>query len=392
MNIFRIPLRYMLAKWPRTLLLLCIFLLGVAAMAALQEVSSIVNLGFEKKLIAYGANILVFPHRETLKVSYGGYTLGDVTLKEQSLRLAETMTAIDGIQLRANLAVIAPKLLSTVEINGQNVGLVGVIWDEESAIKTYWEVRGELPQADGVLIGAVASSRLNLEPGDRVNIKGAELPISGVLEETGSDDDNVIFLPLALMQALTGRVGEADFLEVAALCSGCPIEDIVEELRTALPGQDVQALRQVAESRMYAVHFAQNLTFYISLLILITACATVFMAMLSAVNERRKEIGIMRSVGFSRMNIFCLFSMEALLVGVLAGALGSLLGHQLAAYVLQTLHLAEPLSDAPMFTESFSLLTLFLTAAFVGMLAVLAAFFPAWKASRVEPTEALVLL
>jgi ABC-type antimicrobial peptide transport system permease subunit len=45
-----------------------------------------------------------------------------------------------------------------------------------------------------------------------------------------------------------------------------------------------------------------------------------------------------------------------------------------------------------MFTESFSLTTILLTAAFVGMLAVLAAFFPAWKASRVEPTEALVLL
>ena len=70
---------------------------------------------------------------------------------------------------------------------------------------------------------------------------------------------------------------------------------------------------------MYAVHFAQNLAFYVSLVILVTACAMIIMSMLSAVNERRKEIGIMRAVGFSRASVFTVFVSEALGIGLLAG-------------------------------------------------------------------------
>jgi len=155
----------------------------------------------------------------------------------------------------------------------------------------------------------------------------------------------------------------------------------------ALPDQEVVALRQVAESRMYSVHFAQNLTFYVSLVILITACATVFMAMLSAVNERRKEIGIMRSVGFSRVNIFTVFCLEALLIGFAAGVAGFVIGHNLAGYVMANLNLVDDVSQIVDFSWGYFAMT----AVGVSLIAVFAALFPSWKASRIEPTEALAL-
>ena len=387
MSLLLIPARYIRAKWARTLLLLCIFVLGVASMTALEEVSRIVGESFERKLISYGANILIAPHRDTLKVSYGGFTLGDVTLEESRLPLDEALHAIDGMTLRANVAVVAPKLLTTTRLNNQTVGVVGVLWDEEMALKSYWNIQGEWPDDTGALLGAKAATAMGLKVGDAVPLGSESLLVTGILEETGSDDDNVIFAPLALVQQAAGRPGEADFLEVAALCSGCPIEDIVNELKAALPGQDVLALRQVAESRMYTIHFAQNLTFYVSLVILITACATVFMAMLSAVSERRKEIGIMRSVGFSRRDIFVIFASEALAIGLTSGTLGFVFGHGLAGYVLNHLHLVDDLSEV----WNFVPLHFVLTALFVGLIAVIAALFPAWKASRIEPGDALTL-
>ncbi len=384
MNLLTIPARYMRARWTHTLMLLLIFLLGVASMIALQEVSSTVAESYEKKLVSYGANILITPRRDTIKVSYGGYTLGDVTLEEHAISLDAALSAIEGSAYRANLAVIAPKLLTTTRIGSQTLAVVGVIWDEEESIKSYWRVDGDWPSAESALVGSRVAAGFGLGQGSSIEVAGRDIPVAGVLRETGSDDDNVIFVSLPLLQDLAGRPGAVDFLEVAALCSGCPIDDIVASLKTALPDQDVLALRQVAESRMYSVHFAQNLTFYVSLLILATACATLFMAMLSAVQERVKEIGIMRSVGFSRADIFMLFALESLLLGLAAGMAGFALGHQLSGYVLRNLHLVDAGVEMP-FSWGFFVLT---TVA-VGAIATVAALFPAWKASRIEPTEAL---
>ncbi len=389
MMIFSIPFRYAKAKWVRTTLQVAVFALGVASMVGLHLVSTVIGDSFEKKLISYGANILVTPKRETLKVNYGGYTLGDVTLEEHWISLSEAKKSIDAMPLRANVAIIAPKMLATTRIAGQAVAIVGVDWDEEAALKGYWEVEGALPKANAqgeVVLGATLAQKLGIAPLQTITVGNNTLQVRGVLKATGGDDDNVMFASLQFIQQYTGKVDQAAFLEVAALCSGCPIEDIVEQLQHALPDTEVRALRQVAESRMYSVHFAQNLAFYVSLVILITACAMLIMSMLSSVTERYKEIGIMRAVGFSRLSIFVVFASEALGIGIMAGVVGHLSGYILANYVLSQLHLADTT------TLIFSYSSFFATIGAVGVVAGLAAAFPAWKASLVEPADALVAL
>ena len=387
MTLLTLPLRYARAKWLRTGLLFAVFTLGVASMTGIWQVSILIGDSFERKLISYGANVLITPKRDTLHVSYGGYSLGDVTLEEHWIDLPEALAAIDAIALRENVAVVAPKLLGVTRIAGQAAAIVGVDWAEELALKGYWEAEGDLPSGQNdLLAGASLAAQLDLTPGQTLEIGGRAFRVSGVLLPTGSDDDNVIFAPLAFVQEFTGKRDQAAFLEVAALCAGCPIEHIVDQLQAALPGTDVRALRQVAESRMYAVHFAEHLAFAVSLVILITACAMIVMSMLSAVAERRKEIGIMRAVGFSRTNVFTVFLTEALVIGLPSGAIGYAAGHILARYVLGQLHLEDVTA------LDFSLMLCLAAALAAAFTAGLAAAFPAWKASRVEPAEALVAL
>ncbi|MDR2051112.1 MAG: FtsX-like permease family protein [Deltaproteobacteria bacterium] len=372
----------------RTLLLAAIFTLGIASMFALYKISNFVADNMERKLISYGANILITPRQETLKISYGGYALGDVTVEEHPINLDAALKAIDAVELRANIAVIAPKMVTMARISGQAAALVGVDWERELQLKAYWEVLGAFPEAGSadILAGAIAARQLGLAPGQVLNIGGREFQLSGVLRPTGSDDDTVLFIPLPVVQDMTGKPGRISFMEVAALCSGCPIEDIVNQLQAALPESEVRALAQIAESRMYSVHFAQNLAFSVSLVILVTACAMLIMSMLSSVAERCKEIGIMRAVGFSRRSVFLVFVSEALGIGAAAGASGYALGQALTAYVLQRLHLAEEANPA---FEPAGLSAIILAAA---LTAGLSAAFPAWRASLVEPAEALVSL
>ena len=467
MNILTIPLRCTRQKWPRVLALLCIFLLGVASIVALYKVSVAVGEGFEKKLTAFGANIIISPKRETLTVSYGGIPLGDMLMDEGRLPLAPALSGIRGIALSDRLSVVAPKLVGIVRHEDKPLALVGVDFPQELELKQFWNVQGHFPgeKANGksddsipgmdkssrssmalpfapeehapghaansapgepqatvpgmssdaahssmtpdsstaahspasstmsganeVLAGSALAKRLGLVPGSHLQLGQdghAGLMVSGVLHPTGSDDDNVLFVSLPIAQALLHADDSASFIEVAALCSACPIEDIVSELQAALPGVDVKALRHVVAQRMYSINFARNLALIVALVIMVSACAMVVMSMLSAVNERRKEIGILRAIGYSRGAVFVIFAVEALGIGCVAGFAGYVLGLEAGRHILETLSI-EAATLPP-----FNFPEMLLCGLASGLVAVLAATFPAWKAGRVDPATALASL
>jgi len=387
MNILTIPLRNTRRKWMKSLLLLVVFTLGVTSIVSLNYVSSAVGDSLEKKLTAFGANILVQPHREKLTVSYGGFSMGDMALGRSDLDEASVSERIGSIELKDRISVIAPKLVTMVKANGTGVGLVGVRFDKERVLKGYWAVNGAFPSGENnVVVGSKAAASLGLKVGDAVDLNGVEATVSGVLMPTGSDDDSVIFGPMDFVQAHFGAPGRVSFIEVAALCSGCPIEEIVGQLRATAPDADIQALQSIVKQRMYSVDFVKRLILTVSLVILFIACCMVGVTMLASVNERIKEIGLMRSIGFGRGSIFAIFCFEAMLIGVLAGIIGYLGGYALSLKVLALLDVAEGA------TVTFDPLNMALTGLLIVSVSVLSALFPAWKASSIEPSEALISL
>jgi len=434
MNILTIALRNARKKWVRTLLLLLVFTLGVVSIVSLNFVSRVVGEGLEKKLVSFGANILVSPKSEKLTVSYGGFALGDMLFDVSYLDEADTIKRIDGIALRQNISVIAPKLVVMDRVQGMAVAIVGVRFAQEKQLKGYWEVaQGALPgeepapakkaadgmhaastptpvpaeagpmglvqaamaplgqpkdtyNGNGVLVGSAAAAKLNLHVGDTVPLGKTHMLVTGILAPTGSEDDNVLLADLSFVQNAVGRPGKANFLEVAALCSGCPIDDIVNQLGAALPNVEIKTLRNIVEQRMYSVLFVKKLILSVSLVILLTGCSMVGISMLSAVNERKKEIGILRSLGFPRRAVFSIFFAEAASVGLLAGLIGYLAGFAVSFRILQALDMAEGA------TLPFEPLHLAATAVILALLTSLASLVPAWKAAAIEPSEALVTL
>ncbi|MDO9631011.1 MAG: FtsX-like permease family protein [Humidesulfovibrio sp.] len=440
MNILTIALRNARKKWVRTLLLLLVFTLGVVSIVSLNFVSRVVGEGLEKKLVSFGANILISPKSEKLTVSYGGFALGDMLFDVSYLDEADTIARIDAIALRQNISVIAPKLVVMDRVQGIAVAIVGVRFAQEKLLKGYWEVaQGALPgeepgpakkaadgmhaastpasapapapipaesnptglvqaamaplglpkdtyNGNGVLVGSAAAAKLNLKLGDKVPLGKTHMLVTGILAPTGSEDDNVLLADMTFVQNAVGRPGKANFLEVAALCSGCPIDDIVNQLGAALPNVEIKTLRNIVEQRMYSVLFVKKLILSVSLVILLTGCSMVGISMLSAVNERKKEIGILRSLGFSRRAVFSIFFAEAASVGLLAGLIGYLTGYAVSFRILQVLDMAEGA------TLSFEPLHLFATSVILALLTSLASLVPAWKAAAIEPSEALVTL
>lgn len=387
MNILTIPLRNIRRKPSKTLLLLSVFALGVMSIVALYQVSLVVGESLEKKLTAFGANIVISPLTEKLSVSYGGFHMGDMLFDVNDLSEEETVAAIKSIGHRDRISAIAPKLVTMAKIQDTAVALVGVRWKEERGIKSYWATPGEFPQLENqVLVGSQAASKLALTQGESINLLGRDFIVSGILYETGGDDDTVILMNLGTLQELLGNPDATSFVEVAALCSGCPIEDIVTQLQEKLPGVEVRALQNVINQRMASVHFVQKLALSISVVILVTAAAMVGLSMLSAVNERRKDIGILRSLGYGKAKIFLIFLLEAGLIGAIAGIVGYLGGFGASFKVLEFLTIAEGA------TPVFSPLHLLLAGVTFSFVTVIAAVYPAWKGARVDPSSALVAL
>jgi putative ABC transport system permease protein len=81
-----------------------------------------------------------------------------------------------------------------------------------------------------VLVGKDAAAKLGIAPGDSVNLGGGAFSVSGVLGDTGSQDDGLIFADLATVQRQFKKGNAVSLIELAALCGGCPIEDMVSQV------------------------------------------------------------------------------------------------------------------------------------------------------------------
>ena len=155
-------------------------------------------------------------------------------------------------------------------------------------------------------------------------------------------------------------------------------------MRATIPDADITALMSVVEQRMYSLDFVSNLILAVSLIILFIACTMVGLSMMSSVNDRKREIGLLRSMGFSKGQIFQIVCFEAFLLGVTAGSVGYVIGFFASEKILGALKMLEGT------TLSFEPLHFAVACGVFGLVSMGSSLLPAWKASRIEPSEALV--
>jgi putative ABC transport system permease protein len=204
-----------------------------------------------------------------------------------------------------------------------------------------------------------------------------------VLDRTSSQDDNLLFTDIGWVQGRFGKPGEVSLIELSALCSGCPIEDIAEQISMVLPGARAVAVKETVELKMQAMHYFHRFSLGISLLLLIVAGMIIFFAMTAAVKERVQEIGLFRAVGFRTGQIVLVLLTEAFLVSLLAGTAGTVIGlispRFIAPYLMSAYHLEfvfDPLLAAGGIIASV-------------LVGLAASAYPAIRASLLDPVEAL---
>lgn len=383
MKLHNISLNNLMRRKARMVFLTIGLTVGIATVVSLITLTRSMSGDIERKMDEFGANILITPRSNGLSMSYGGISLGGVTFDQAEIHEDE-LKAIHTIENHRNLAAVAPKVLGGVAIDGHDLLLVGVDFDNELKMKQWWQIFGKLPEKQNeLLLGSDAAATLLAEPGDELSMRGETWLVSGVLEQTGSQDDAMVFAELHKTQKLLGKEGKITMVEVAALCHGCPIGDMVTQIAEKMPGAKVTAIQQVVAGRLQALDQFKRFSYSIATVVLFIGALIVFVTMMASVNERTVEIGVFRAIGFRKTDIMRVILLEAALVSLLAGLLGYGLGMVTAALSLP--YMAESKNAILVFSWWVGGGALIL-ALFTGLTASL---YPALKASRMDPTEAL---
>ena len=357
-------------------------LFGVATIVTLLSITESMTLDIEERLDRFGANIVMVPRSDNLALSYGGISVGGVSYEVQEFVEAD-LAKIRQIENRENLGAVAPKVLGAAQVGERTVLFMGVDYEVELLLKTWWHLHGESPDtADEVIVGSEAARTLSLQVGDSFVAGGLPFQVAAILQPTGAAEDDIIIGDLHRVQELLGKKGLISMVEIAAFCRDCPITEMVLQIAEKFPGAKVTALKQAVMSKMQSIELFKTFSFGVAALVIFIGSLLVFVTMTGAVNERTREIGIFRAIGFRRGHVMQIILLEAIVVGLLGGLLGVGSGNVIAWSVLPLVIPGTVFAGVNM---SLGLLAILLAVA----LSLLASLYPARKGSQMDPSVAL---
>ena len=391
MKLYRIVLKDIVRRKKRVLFAALGVAIGTMTVVGILTIALAGQEKIYNQLEKYGPNLAVMPAINNVDTQLGDLSLGTLAVGENYIpeeKLPEIRQIADGeikaalgITDEGNIATLAPKLYVNTGVKGTSMMVVGVEPEEEIKIKTWWKIEeGKyIEGSDQVLVGAVAAKLLALNTGDTVDLNGNTVTVVGILEETGSNDDYQIFVPLETLQKAYGKEGLVSSIDIRALCNACPVEIIANAINQNITGVRAIAVKQVAEAEMGVLERMNKFMLALGGITLAVGLFGVVNTMMSSVNERIKDIGIMRAVGASRNQIMRVFIYEAIVIGIVGGIFGYVAG-TLLAYVIGPIIFAG--TDI-----SFVLQYLPLSLALAIFVAIIATVYPALRATRIRVAD-----
>jgi len=323
--------------------------LGIAVIVAIQSVSVVSEQNVARNLDNLGANILVLPQA----ASIDDYYTSDIDAPTLPMDYVErilnsTIAGVDNM---------SPKLTRRVKVGDQSVVFTGILPKSEIASKPLWQTSGlagaeiqaacapsqSVNQSHGLedeklqrkavdtlnssdcLAGSQVAKRLKLTTKGTINILGKDFKVVKILPETGTVDDDRIFANLKDVQTLLGIENQVSAIEIMGCCNAIS-DGLLGKLRNILPDTRITTIGQIVSTQIETNQLMKKVTLVMLIIIFFVGCISIGNYIWANVNERKREIGILRMMGAERGTIYEMFLLKSLILGLTGGILGYVFG------------------------------------------------------------------
>ena len=231
---------------------------------------------------------------------------------------------------------------------------------------------------------------------DKIEINSKKFEVVGFHEEIGNpqDDTNVFVTKEAFESLYPDSKDKFGFIMISAQ-KGKPPSDLaatIEEKLRKHKNQDegkedffVQTFEDALATFTTVINVINGMLILIALVSLVVAFVNIMNTMYTAILERTKEIGVMKAIGAKNSDILIIFIVEAGLIGLIGGILGVLLGYAISS-IGGSIAAA---SGFALLKPAYPLSLIIGCLLFSSIVGAAAGFFPARRASRLKPVDAL---
>ena len=230
------------------------------------------------------------------------------------------------------------------------------------------------------IVGAEYAEVNNVSIGDDITLQGKEFNVSGIFETGSPFVDSGIYVPLDTLQDITDTDGVSRILvktgeDVNDSAISEKIEDDYENF-TTLTSEEISSIANDV------LGILDTATLAVSALAIIVGGIGIINTMVMAVYERTKEIGVLKSVGWKSRKILTMILGETLVLTTLSGIVGSIFGILIPEVGLRLFNVTD-------FALGYSPKTFILAFGITIIVGIIGGIYPAYKASKLAPTEAL---
>jgi len=355
-NLFHRPMRTLIGVMAVAVEVALVILIVGLTSGILQETA--------KRLEGIGADIMVQSPAAQMLITFSGSPM--------PIKIADKLTELKYVQ------AVAPALLQFNSTSG-----VETVWGIDA--KSFRDVSSgfvflqghDLQDPDDILVDDWQAKAKHIKVGDTYILFNHKWNVAGVVEHGKGAR---LFVPLATLQDLVGAHDKASIFLVKCTHPD-HTEDVIAEIKDLLPNHPVRPLKEFM-TLMTSTNIPGLQTFINAMIALAVSIGllVIFLTMYTTVLERTRDIGVLKSLGASKVLIVRALLTETTLLCVLGIAAGVGLSYLVRAGCL-ALWPTLSILITPEWVLRAGLIAL------VG--AVLGASYPAWLASRKDPVEAL---
>lgn len=407
MNIFisqRIALRALMRNKGRSTLTIIGIIIGIAAVISVIAVGQGATVMIQEQIKSMGNNVLmIFPgSAQTGGVHFGGGTKSTLTIKDCDAIAKECSTVLAvSPMVRARGQIIYKDKNWPSSIQG--VGLDYLTIRSQTIAQGEFFTESDINNAvKNCIIGGVIVDNLFSDEakediiGKMIRIRSIPFKVVGILERKGAaafgqDQDDVILAPWSTVNRFFERssFNTINMILVSSTSTGMipqtksEVTALLRQRHNIMDGADDDFnIRDMTELTNMITSISIQMTILLAIIAsisLIVGGIGIMNIMLVSVTERTREIGVRMAVGARSRDILLQFLVESSILASIGGILGVALGSAAA----------EILSRSFKWPISVSISSVVLALVFSAGVGIFFGFYPAWKASRLDPIEAL---